>query len=205
MRSNKAIAFAGPLFAAFAALTPLCAVADADDPPSRVARLAYVEGAFSVQPAGTDDWIAAPINRPLTTGDTLWSDSDGRVELQLDGSLLRLSANTSLSFLNLGDDITQVQLASGTLLVRVRRLDDSETYEIDTPNLAFSILRPGLYRITVDESGTTTAISVRSGQGEVTGAGYSSPVYPNEHDIISGTDELDEDGEPLSSDKNAFD
>ncbi|HMD75270.1 MAG TPA: DUF6600 domain-containing protein [Steroidobacteraceae bacterium] len=158
-----------------------------------------------MQPAGTDDWIAAPINRPLTTGDKLWSDSDGRVEVQLDGSLLRLSANTSVSFLNLGDDITQVQLASGTLLVRVRRLDDSETYEIDTPNLAFSILRPGLYRITVDESGYTTAIAVRSGQGEVTGAGYAYPVYPNEYDVFSGTDELAEDAEPLGPDQDAFD
>ena len=205
MRSNKTISFAGLLLAALAALTPVCVVADADDPPSRVARLAYAEGSFSMQPAGTDDWIAAPINRPLTTGDKLWSDSDGRVELQLDGSLLRVSANTSLSFLNLGDDITQVQLSSGTLLVRVRRLDDSETYEIDTPNLAFSILRPGLYRITVDESGSTTAISVRSGQGEVTGAGYAYPVYPNEYDTFSGTDELAEDAEPLGSDQDAFD
>ncbi len=205
MRSNKTVSVVGLLLAALAALTPICVVADADDPPSRAARLAYVEGSFSVQPAGTDDWIAAPVNRPLTTGDALWSDSDGRVELQLDGSLLRLSANTSLSFLNLGDNITQVQLTGGTLLVRVRRLDDSETYEIDTPNLAFSILRPGLYRITVDESGTTTAISVRSGQGEVTGAGYAYPVYPNEYDTFSGTDELAEDAEPLSSDQDAFD
>src|SRR5271165_6711192 len=110
MGTNDRASLAGLLLVALAVLAPVIGFADADDPPSRVARLAYVEGSFSVQPAGTDDWIAAPINRPLTTGDKLWSDSDGRVELQLDGSLLRLSANTSVSFLNLGDDITQVQL-----------------------------------------------------------------------------------------------
>jgi ferric-dicitrate binding protein FerR (iron transport regulator) len=123
---------------------PSRAAADADDPPTRVARLADAEGSVSFQPGGTEDWIAAPLNRPLTTGDKLWSDRDGRVELQLDGSFLRLASNTAVSFLNLGDEVTQVQLSAGTLLVRVRQLADNETYEIDTPNLAFSILRPGL-------------------------------------------------------------
>ena len=204
MHSMSTAAVARLVLSALTALAPLSAVADADDPPTRVARLAYVAGAFSVQPAGTDDWVAAPVNRPLTTGDRWWSDSDGRIELQLDGSLLRLGANTSVSFLNLGDEITQVQLSSGTLLVRVRRLDDEETYEIDTPNLAFSILRPGLYRITVDASGNATAIAVRSGQGEVSGAGYAYSVYPNELDTFSGVDPLAEDSEPLGPDRDAL-
>src|ERR1700686_3415483 len=116
-----------------------------DDPPTRVARLAYSQGSVSFQPAGTDDWVDATVNRPVTIGDKLWSDNDGRVEMQLDGSLIRLSNNTGISFLNLNDNVTQIQLSSGTLLLRVRRLDDAESYEVDTPNLAFSILRPGLY------------------------------------------------------------
>ena len=33
--------------------------ADDDDPPTRVARLAYTQGSVSFQPAGTDDWVAA--------------------------------------------------------------------------------------------------------------------------------------------------
>ena len=204
MCKSVVAAVASLSFSAFIGLAPISASADADDPSTRAARLAYVAGAFSVQPAGTDEWVAAPVNRPLTTGDKLWSDSDGRIELQLDGSLLRLGANTSVSFLNLGDEITQVQLSSGTIVVRVRRLDDAETYEIDTPNLAFSILRPGLYRITVDESGATTAIAVRSGQGEVTGAGYAYSVYPNELDTFSGVDPLAEDRESLGPDRDAL-
>jgi len=92
--------------------------ADDDDPPSRVARLAYAQGPVSFQPAGTDDWVTAGLNRPVTTGDRLWSDNAGRVELQLDGSLIRLSNNTGFSFLNLSDNVTQIQLTAGTLLVR---------------------------------------------------------------------------------------
>jgi hypothetical protein len=63
--------------------------ADDDDPPIRVARLAYEQGSISLQPAGTSDRVAAGLNRPVTTGDKIWSDNDGRVELQLDGSLLQ--------------------------------------------------------------------------------------------------------------------
>ena len=44
------------------------AMADDDDPPSRVARLAYAQGSVSFQPAGTDDWVTAQLNRPVTTG-----------------------------------------------------------------------------------------------------------------------------------------
>jgi hypothetical protein len=45
------------------------------DPPDRVARLNFIEGAVSYLPSGGDqnDWVAAVMNRPLTTGDRLWS------------------------------------------------------------------------------------------------------------------------------------
>jgi ferric-dicitrate binding protein FerR (iron transport regulator) len=181
------------------------ASADESDPPSRVARLAYAEGSVSFQPGGTQDWIAAAINRPLTTGDQLWADRDSRAELQLDGSTLRLAGGTAVSLLNLGDNVTQVQLSSGTLLVRVRRLDDNETYEIDTPNLAFSILRPGLYRLSVDESGASTAVRIRSGQGEVTGGGTAYTVRANEDDVFSGTDQLTENMQPNAGGEDSFD
>jgi hypothetical protein len=184
---------------------PAFAAADEVDPPTRVARLAYAEGSVSFQPGGTQDWVAAVINRPLTTGDQLWADSDSRAELELDGSSLRLSGVTAVSLLNLADDVTQIQLSSGTLLIRVRRLDDNETYEIDTPNLAFSILRPGLYRLTVDPSGASTAISVRSGQGEVTGNGSAYTVRANEEDVFSGTDQLAEISQSRAPSEDAFD
>jgi hypothetical protein len=170
--------------------TRTAAQGQGEDPPTRVARLAYSQGSVSFQPAGTDDWVDAAVNRPVTIGDKLWADSNGRVEMQLDGSLIRLSNNTGVSFLNLNDNVTQIQLSSGTLLLRVRRLDDNESYEVDTPNLAFSILRPGVYRVSVDESGVNTAIRVRSGEGEVTGGGAAYTVHPNEFVTFSGTDGL---------------
>jgi hypothetical protein len=181
------------------------AVADENDPPSRAARLAYAQGAVSFQPAGTQDWVTAPINRPLTTGDQLWADRDGRAELQLGASTLRLSSSTAVSFLNLGDQVTQIQLSAGTLVVHVRRLGDQETYEIDTPNLAFTVLRPGVYRLSTDESGNSTTVSVRSGQGEVTGGGAAYSIGPGENDVFTGTEQLVENPQASSPQQDSFD
>ena len=48
------------------------------DPPSRVARLGYVDGEVTVAPAGTEEWAEAVLNRPLTSGDRLWVEDGGR-------------------------------------------------------------------------------------------------------------------------------
>ncbi len=181
------------------------AAADDDDPPSRVARLAYTNGNVSFNPAGTDDWVAAVVNRPMTTGDKLWSDDRSRAELHLDTAVIRLSDHTGFSFLNLSDEITQLRLTEGTLYIRVRRLGDDETFEVDTPNLAFSILRPGRYRINVNEAGDATIVAVRDGQGEVTGGGSAYAVHAREEGVFNGTDQLDADVERIRDDEDEFD
>src|SRR5579859_3341115 len=114
---------------------------DQDDPPSRVARLGYLQGSVSFQPGGESEWVEATRNRPLTTGDKLWSDRDSRAELNLGSAVIDLNSNTGISFLNLDDRTAQIQLSSGAINVRVRDLDRDEVFEIDTPNQAFSILR----------------------------------------------------------------
>src|ERR1035438_10013606 len=98
---------------------------DQDDPPTRVARLGYIEGSVSFQPAGEEDWVQAVPNRPMTTGDKLWADKDSRAELQLGSVVIRLSENTGVTFLNLDDSTVQLQLSSGAINIRVRRLDQA--------------------------------------------------------------------------------
>jgi hypothetical protein len=141
------------------------------DPPSRVARLAYITGDTSFSPGGERDWVRASVNRPMITGDRLWVGEDARAELQLGSAALRVGAGTSLTLLNLDDRTAQVELAQGTLNVRVRRLDRGQVFEIDTPNLAYSIRRPGSYRIDVDPDGTATTVVARTGQAQVYGDG----------------------------------
>jgi hypothetical protein len=162
----------------------------AQDPPTRVADLNYVTGNVSMQPAGADDWSPADINRPFTTGDNLWADTDGRAELHLNNATLRLGPQSSVGFLNLADNIAQIRFTQGELSLRVRRLRDDESFEVDTPNAAITILREGEYRFTADPDAATTWVVVRRGQAEVTGGGQAFTLNPGNGAQLSGTDQL---------------
>jgi hypothetical protein len=159
-----------------------------DDPPIRVARLNYVQGSVSFQPAGESDWGWATLNRPMTAGDSLWTDNRSRAEMQIGSTAIRVDGQTSVSFLNLDDRTIQVQLNSGTIDVRVRNLYGDEVYEVDTPNLAFTLLRRGDYRITVDPDGSFTTITLRDGQGQINGGGQAFLVDGGSQVQVSGTD-----------------
>jgi uncharacterized protein DUF6600 len=171
--------------ALLALLPPAAALAD---PPSRVARLAFMEGTVSFSPAGDNDWVRASLNRPLVTGDRLWSDADGRVEIQLAGATARMGAMTSVALVNLDDRMQQFQLTQGTLHVRVRGLVSGEQIEIDTPNFAFVATRPGVYRFDVDPDGGTSTIDVRSGEGDVYGDGAAYRIAGGQAVRFRGTD-----------------
>jgi hypothetical protein len=182
---------------AAAVLPTRSAAQDQDDPPGRVARLGYLQGSVSFQPAGETDWVGAVPNRPMSTGDQLWTDQDSRAEVQLGSAVIRLGANTGFSFLNLDDDTVQIQLSSGAINVTVRRLSDGDDFEVDTPNQAFTIFQPGHYRVEASADGNYTVISVRAGEGQATGNGQSFDLRGGQRGTFSGTDSLYADVEPI--------
>jgi uncharacterized protein DUF6600 len=170
---------------------------DQDDPPSRVARLGYMEGSVSFQPAGESDWVGAVENRPMTTGDKLWADKGSRAELQLGSAVIRLSENTGVSFLNLDDNTVQLQLSSGAISIRVRRLHPDDDFEIDTPNLAFTLSQAGNYRMQASEDGSSTTVTLRAGEGQATGNGQTYTLHAGQMGNFSGTDSLNADVEQI--------
>jgi hypothetical protein len=165
--------------------------ANAQDPPGRVARLNYVEGSVSFQPGGENDWVDAVLNRPLVTGDNLWADENSRAEVHVGSTALRLGAKTGITLLDVNDRAAQIRLAQGSLIVKVRHVDDEDSYEIDTPNVAFVVMQPGDYRVDVDADGGRTEVTVWRGRGEVTGGGSSYTVVANQYATFAGTDHLD--------------
>ena len=168
MRTFRQLVRMSSLFAFLLALTALSAFAD---PPGRAVRLKYISGPVSIQPGGVNDWVAAVVNRPLTTSDRVWTDKEARAELHMGSAALRLNAETSMTLTNVSDDIVQIELDQGTLNLHIRHLFGGETYEIDTPNQAFTILKAGDYRFDVDPSADTTSITVWHGEGEANGQG----------------------------------
>jgi hypothetical protein len=74
--------------------------------------------------------------------------------------------------------------------VHVRHLYDGEVWEIDTPNLAFTVSKPGDYRFDVDPNGDSTMVTVRKGEGEATGQGSPVSVHSGEQARFTGGNSL---------------
>jgi hypothetical protein len=160
------------------------------DPPGRAVRLQYISGAVSIQPGGVNDWVAAVVNRPLTTADRVWTDKAARAELHLGSAALRMNAETSLTLTNVSDDMVQVELDQGTLSLHIRHLFGGETYEIDTPNQAFTILKAGDYRFDVDPNADTTSVAVWHGEGEANGQGPGVKLHSGQQATFSAGNSL---------------
>ncbi len=155
---------------------PLAHADEPIDPPGRVARVSVALGTVSLEPAGSDQWVADVLNRPLTNDDRLWSDRESRAELHVGSTAIRLGAETGVGILNIDDHAVQLRLSSGTLQVRVRSLEPDETLEIATPAASVAVLRPGSYRIDVNERGDELHVAVLQGQVAVTDANGAQTV-----------------------------
>jgi hypothetical protein len=160
------------------------------DLPGRVGRLNYIDGPVSFQPAGVNDWVDASVNRPLIPGDNIWVGDRGRSELHVGSTALRLGANTAFQFLNLDDQGVQIRLSEGTLTVHVRNFAQNQVFEVDTPNVAFTVVRPGEYRIDASPDAQSTILTVRDGEGDVTGGGDTFPVYARQQVVVRGYDQI---------------
>ena len=150
------------------------------DPPARAARLQYMSGSVSVQPRGVDEWVAGMLNRPLTNSDNIWADKNSRAEISVGTGLIRIDSESSLTLTNVSDNMVQLQLHQGAMNLHVRRLYDGETYEVDTPNQAFTVRKPGDYRFDVDPNADKTVITVWRGDGEANGDGPVVRVRANQ-------------------------
>src|SRR6266700_4207667 len=180
------LCFAGLL--SFAA--PKARADEEKDPPTRVARISYVDGSVSLQPGGQGDWGSAARNRPMTIGDKIWVDKDSRAELQAGPAAIHLGSMTALSFLNLDEGITQMRLAEGSVNFRVSALRQGDLYEVDAPNLAFTVKEAGAFRIDVNENGDSARVTAIRGEGEVTAGGKTYEVHSGERAEFNGTDNI---------------
>jgi hypothetical protein len=164
--------------------------ADAGDPPARVARLSSMKGTVSLQPSGANDWSQASLNYPVTTGDRIYTDQGSQAELEVGTAAVRASEATDLTLANLNDQFMQLGLGQGTIRVRVYELPSGTSLEVDTPNGALTLLRPGDYRVETYPGDTGTLVIVNSGSLEVSGGGLSQTVESGQAVKLTGTEPI---------------
>lgn len=167
------------------------------DPPSRVARLGFIEGEVTMAPAGTEEWAEAILNRPVTSGDRLWTESGARAELQIGSASTYLNERTSFGFVELDDDVMQMSLTQGAATIRVRRLAEDEIIQVETPNVAIALKEPGEYHIEVDAETDRTIVKTRHGLADVFAGDENHIVRADEQGVFSGLEQLTADLQPL--------
>jgi hypothetical protein len=149
------------------------------------ARIQRVDGevAFSDGLANGDanaEWIAATANQPFSVGDRIYTRDNARTSLAFSGrNFARLSPNTSLDVVSLGDRRTQLALRDGSAMFDLGYLQPDELFEVATPNGAVNFEQPGLYNVGFDNNGGVL-VSVLSGLARVVGQAGSGEINRGE-------------------------
>jgi hypothetical protein len=150
-------------------------------------RLSFLDGHVSFFRPGADDWVRAQINTPLSPGDQLYTGSPGNLELQIGPrAFVRAWANTQLGLENNEPAFIQFKVAAGHAALDLRSIEPGLTVEVATPNAAFSIDRPGYYRVDVVGE-RTDFIARRGGRAMAIPAdGEAFSIAPSEEVVIEG-------------------
>ncbi len=118
-----------------------------DDPPGRVGRIAALEGEVWIFETEQDEWLTAPRNRPITSGDRLATAAAGGATLQIGSTVLYLGPSSELSVMQLDDDAMRFRLEQGSLGLRVRSREAAAELMVANFEGRFTPTAPGLYRI----------------------------------------------------------
>jgi hypothetical protein len=149
---NKKIV-AGPL-----AIAALCLLwmglgtrrAGAQATEANVARVSFVQGSVQLLAGQGTDFQQAVMNMPVLTGSRLQTGGDGQAEVEFgDGSVARLTPNSSLQFDQVGQDRVQLQQLGGLGYYEFNVGDGHPPFSVQFSGLyvqptANSILRIGL-------------------------------------------------------------
>ena len=158
---------------------------NAVDPPTRVARVSVLQGNVSLEPASVQQFNAAELNYPMTTGDRIYADVGAVAELQTGQIAVRLGQQTDLTVTAMTDTLAQFGLAQGSVHLRTFNVYQGEAVELDTPSVAVTVLQAGDVRINVDPSTGDTTIGVFSGQVQVNGNNVQQVLEPGEWVLVA--------------------
>jgi hypothetical protein len=139
----------------------------AQEPPTRVGRLAYTEGSVALYQDPDLGWERAYVNSPLTSENSIWTDPGARAEMRVSGIALRLDEITQLDIGTLDENDLEAFLGQGSVAIRVRHFDNSERLDFATPHAQFRLYGNGRYRLDVDPDREETVLTVFTGSASM--------------------------------------
>jgi hypothetical protein len=163
--------------------------AQATDAPTRAARLSFLQGSVTVEQTDNTGSDPAQLNMPLAQGVRVATGGDGQAEIEFeDGSIVRLTPNSSLDLTSLsadGDGNFQTNLTLGYGLVYGElRAAEKFAYKLNAGGEVISPIENATVRVAMDKP--PAAISVLDGtvqverSGSADGESYRTNVHSGE-------------------------
>ncbi len=159
-----------------------------DDPPDQAGRISMAAGTVSIQTAGSDDWGQAYPNLPIGPGDRIFTDQDGRVEIQVGQSYLRIGPNTDVTLVDDDENEVSFGVAQGSVHVRSFGLWQGQSLDLSTPNGDARLEQAGEFRVdSLPDQGASIFTSLGSNLF-VSGAGnFGQPLTNWQSLELAGT------------------
>jgi Cell division protein len=154
--------------------------AQPDNSQIRAARLSFLQGTVNVDHIDNTGSDPAQINMPLPQGVRVSTGLDGQAEIEFeDGSVVRLTPNSSLELTTLTSDVngnltTNLTLDNGLVYAELRAADNL-TYSIAAGAVQVSPVVDATVRISMDKP--PAVVSVLNGTAQVVGGSASGEGY----------------------------
>ncbi|MFL6631304.1 MAG: DUF6600 domain-containing protein [Massilia sp.] len=145
------------------AFSTLTALAVAADPPARVGRVALAQGQVTIGSDIGAEMMAAQVNWPVTSGNTISTTAGSRTELRVGSTSIRLDGDSSLEVLQMDDDALRLRLHYGSASVRVLNGDIVAGFELETPQARVRLQQPGRVRVDAERVRDTSFVTVFDG------------------------------------------
>jgi hypothetical protein len=160
-------------------------LADDGAAPGGVARISAIEGSVAIQRGDANAAVNAVLNAPVLPADYVNTGSNSRAEVEFDsGTMVRLGSDVQMRFSHIDENAREIQLAEGTIDVRLLRGANVET-TIDTPSISIVPRESGSYRISVTHDGQTK-VTVRSGRADIETPDDAQPLRPGTTLVAEG-------------------
>ena len=194
LTSSKRIFATALLSAAALVAVPYVVQAqDSDDPPPEAGRISYISGNVSIQPSTADEWGQAYPNLPVGPGDRIFTDNDGRAEIQIGRTYVRIGPNSDVTLVDDSQFNINFGIAQGSIRLHSFGLWPRQLVDISTPNGNAEFGEQGDLRVDVLPQDGATVFTNLGQFADITGAGDfrqqldygqslevsgTNPVYP---------------------------
>lgn len=142
-----------------------------DDPPPQAGRLSFIAGDVSIEPADSQTWAQAFPNLPLGPGDRIVTDDNGRAEIQIGQTWVRIGHNADVTLVDADSDAITFGVASGSVRVHCNGLWPDQVLYVQTPSGSTTISQPADFRVDVMPSDSAAVFTDNYGPAYISGAG----------------------------------